>query len=236
MVVTEELKHNMTLDEGMLKRFTGGMGVVVEDRKFGAGEWYSFVWQAGFLLVFNEGDCPRFDAGDEAFLGRMVVVPMRSKFVETSTRDEPYTFQMDREIRKKFPTWRSALADILLERYDPNALADGDIPASMREWRWAIGAGANPVAEWLEEKVAATGNLDEVVVLSDLRQMYQQVQHGRDEFKARLFDRLASGYLVHMGAVKSQKTEQVTMRSGEVKVTKGVFRGAAYRDIFPHDP
>jgi hypothetical protein len=33
------------------------------------------------MLIFNEGDAPTFDTSDEAFLGRMVVVPMRSKFV-----------------------------------------------------------------------------------------------------------------------------------------------------------
>ena len=98
------------------------------------------------------------------------------------------------------------------------------------------GAVANTVAAWLDERVAVTGNLDDVVVLSDLRQMYQQVRHERDEFKARLFDRPASAHLVQLGAVKSQKTEQVAMRSGEVKITKGVFRGVAYRDILPHGP
>ena len=40
------------------------------------GKAVEFVWQAGFVLVFNQGT-----ARSPAFLARMLVVPMRSKFV-----------------------------------------------------------------------------------------------------------------------------------------------------------
>ena len=59
LVVAEELKHNMTLDDAMLKRLTGGITATVEDRKIGEGDWFKFLWTAGFLLIFNEGDCIR---------------------------------------------------------------------------------------------------------------------------------------------------------------------------------
>ncbi|KXZ41248.1 hypothetical protein GPECTOR_607g686 [Gonium pectorale] len=128
---SEELKKHMILDDALLKQLTGGSGILVSGRRFHSNERYSFLWQAGIVLVFNEGDCPQFDPADTAFMERMMVAPMRSKFVgrdefrrlqvDDEGGMEPWTFEVMYDVNKKFPLWLSVLADVLREhRLDPD--------------------------------------------------------------------------------------------------------------------
>ena len=45
LLVAEELKHGMALDDAMLKRYAGGAEVSVQGRRCGTGYHFSFVWQ-----------------------------------------------------------------------------------------------------------------------------------------------------------------------------------------------
>lgn len=75
-----------------------------------------FVWQPNIVIGFSEGDFPTFSRGDADFVQHLLVVPMRSKFVAAMPRrPDQHTFLMERHISEKFPRWRSALLDILLE-------------------------------------------------------------------------------------------------------------------------
>ncbi|PNH02598.1 hypothetical protein TSOC_011420 [Tetrabaena socialis] len=160
----------MTLDEAMIKQYTGGAGVIVEGRHLGSANTFRYVWQAGFMLIFNEGCCPKFDVGDAAFAGRMIVAPMRSKFVarELTSTEEPYTYKMDKELSKHFPTWMSSFADLLLEHFDINGLDDDRIPDVMKEWQKDILADSNPIAHWMGTHVQITGRPEDFVVLGQL--------------------------------------------------------------------
>ena len=70
---------------------------------------------------------------------------MRSKFVpaaEKASSDEPWTFQVDPSINGRISGWLSALADVLVEHYEPgtgNALLE--TPQSMAEWKVATVGG-----------------------------------------------------------------------------------------------
>jgi hypothetical protein len=115
--------------------YTGGGGVQVCGRRCGSGTQFEFTWQTGIALIFNEGDCPQFDAGDAAVVSRMVVAPFRAKFVDgpPAADAEEYTYPMDEQIGYKFGAWRSA--NLLLEHYEVGALKESRIPQSMREWK-----------------------------------------------------------------------------------------------------
>ena len=68
------------------------------------GEQISYLWQAGILLVFNEGDMPKYDKGDSAFMKRMVVAPMRSQFfakLDPEAGTDPLVFQVDPRPRRR---------------------------------------------------------------------------------------------------------------------------------------
>ena len=167
--IATRLKHTMSLDDAMLKRNAGGPGVVITGRHCGSSSRFRFVWQAGFVLVFNEGDCPQFDTGDSAFIGRMLVAPMRAKFVEAGdgAAEEEWTYQVDPSISARFVEWTSALADVLVEHYGASAF--DKIPPEMREWRHEIAGASNPVAEWCRDTLVVTGNADDTVSLNDVR-------------------------------------------------------------------
>ena len=61
LLVSEEMKPGISLDEAFIKRIAGGEGVRIEGRSCDTGNSSDFMWQAGVVLVFNEGDCPKFD-------------------------------------------------------------------------------------------------------------------------------------------------------------------------------
>ncbi|GLC47496.1 hypothetical protein PLESTM_002092300 [Pleodorina starrii] len=180
LLLAEELKNTMMLDVAMLKQYTGGAGEIVEGRKCGSGDWFKFTWQAGFLLIFNENDAPKFDATDEAFLGRMVVAPMRSKFVAVDEHgqhpelEEEYTYPMNKDVEMNFENWLPALAHILLDHYDENGL--DIIPDSMKEWRADIADSSNFLAEWFGENVNLTGNKKDVLSIKELYSRYMETR------------------------------------------------------------
>jgi hypothetical protein len=183
LVVADELKHDMTLDVAVIKKYTGGAGNTAEDRKFNSGDSFKFTWQAGFLLIFNEGDCPVVDVGDAAFIGRMVMTPFRAKFVDQETMGAPsedgdaherglYTVPMDLELTARFPDWMPALMDLLVERFDVAPLADSTIPAAMKRLLNDIVGSRNPLDEWLKSHIRVTGVATDRLLISQLKAEY----------------------------------------------------------------
>ena len=49
------------------------------------------------MLIFNKGGCPVYDHGDTAFLGRLLVTPMRARFDKDvpAEPEESYTYEAD---------------------------------------------------------------------------------------------------------------------------------------------
>jgi phage/plasmid-associated DNA primase len=226
LVVAEELKHTMTLDVAMIKKLTGGASARVEDRRIGVGEWFKFTWQAGFLLIFNEGDCPAFDAGDAAFLERMIVAPMRAKFV-SSVPDEAeaaHTFALDPNISAKFADWMPAMMDVLLERFAAGVAPV--VPPSMRTWRSDISSDNNPVATWVDNVIEVTGNREDYVLMADLKAAFTSTSGIRIP-KQKVSETLKAYFNGLQGvAVKDGDAIKV---DGVWKSVRGVVRGVVRR-------
>jgi phage/plasmid-associated DNA primase len=186
LVVAEELKSSMTLDVALMKRVAGGAGVQVGGRSFGSKESFQFLWQAAFVLIFNEGDCPMYDHGDTAFLERLLFAPMRAKFVKGAAAGDggqPWTFEVDTGVSGKFPGWLSALADVLIDHFGIAGCFE-NTPASMNEWRKDVTTDANPVAQWCEQNFEVTGNMGDMVALGDLGRRAPQVERFKELVKA----------------------------------------------------
>ena len=170
LVVAEELKACMLLDEAFLKRITGGSGVSVGGRSFGVAQHFEYLWQAGIVMIFNEGDCPQYDRSDAAFRERLLFIPMRAKFLTKrapAASDGPWTYAADPSVDSRFDGWMSALADVLVEHYGNAHLVNAP-PASMTEWRDDIAAEGNASAAWCEQHLVVTGEKEDYVVLPDL--------------------------------------------------------------------
>ena len=173
VALADELKKNMLLDDAFIKNIAGGSLYIASGREVGTKTRFKFKWQAGVIMVFNEGDCPKFDSTDTALMSRMIVCPMRSKFTadKTALTMEPYTYEMDPLIHKKFPEWRSALLDYLIPYCHENGLSEIEIPASMKEWKDDIITGNNEIGDWLNENTES-GSSTDFVSLVDLRDFY----------------------------------------------------------------
>lgn len=148
ILICDELKKNMRLDEGLIKNLAGGE-YTVEGRRLGKATQFKFIWQAGIVMIFNEGDCPKFDCTDNAFMERLVVVPMRSKFVNDEEDPETFTFKRDADITDKFDLWRSALLNFFLKYINKKGLNEVKIPPSMRKWKEEILNENNELRDWL---------------------------------------------------------------------------------------
>eukprot|EP00798_Chlamydomonas_sp_ICE-L_P024389 gene24389-biopygen18867 len=180
LLVAEEMKPNITLDEAFIKRIAGGEGVRVCGSSCDTGNSFDFLWQAGIVIVFNEGDCPKFDGGDTAFVKRMVVVPMRSNFVLHPDPQREHEFERRDNLEDALPTWRSALAQLLIEHFrrpGRSSIFD-NLPVSMTEWKSGIADCANPLTEWLEEVVEMTGASSDAVWIGDLKVRWKESHYG----------------------------------------------------------
>ncbi|MGL5962531.1 MAG: PriCT-2 domain-containing protein [Cetobacterium sp.] len=180
VMLADELKKNMKLDEGLIKNLTGGE-YEVEGRRIGKADQFKFTWQAGIIMVFNEGDCPKFDSTDNAFMNRIIVGPMRSKFMDCEKdNDLTYTYKIDETVNSKrhFEKWCSSLLDYFKTYSTLEGLTRIKIPASMTEWKEEIISGNNELADWIFENIEK-GTDNDFVSLNDLKDIYKRMNGPR---------------------------------------------------------
>ena len=227
-LLADELKSNMTLDDALVKRVAGGPQEYVTGRMFNSGDRFSFLWQAGIVLAFNENDCPKFDAADAALLARMLVVPMRSKFVTDHAqvdRDE-LTFLMDADMLERSAAWMPAVLDVLREHIDMLAVLHAP-PPSMSEWKQELSDASNPVAEWMERAIRITGNPADV---SSLGLIYLAATTAPDgpRVQKKLFFSFAKAFLASRNFTVNPRTERVSIGNAPSTVVTNVVRGVSF--------
>jgi hypothetical protein len=117
---------------------------------------------------------PKFDNGDTPFVNRMLVGPMRSKFVvDGSSMAAEYTFEKNANMDEQFQAWLPAVMDVMLDHYGvADVFEASNLPPAMREWRRSVTSAGSPVARWCDEHLEATGDPDDCVVLGDAMSMY----------------------------------------------------------------
>ena len=69
-------------------------------------------------------------------MGRILVIPMRSKFVTDPDEVDPetFTFLLDPHAMARSKLWKSSIADILFERAGRFAMLN-NMPPSTHEWK-----------------------------------------------------------------------------------------------------
>ncbi|MGL5961600.1 MAG: PriCT-2 domain-containing protein [Cetobacterium sp.] len=229
VMLADELKKNMKLDEGLIKNLAGGK-YVVEGRRFGKVDQFKFTWQAGIIMVFNEGDCPKFDSTDKAFMERMLVCPMRSKFINCENdNNETNTYIIDPQIDENFVSWRSALLDYLKEHCNIDGLCKLNIPKSMCDWKEDIISGNNELADWIFENVEVTNQIEDVVSLNDLKDKYKN-HHGLRGVSDRDFIAIAKALFTSKGFEIKDKL-QYRINGGKTTKRNVVLRIKLIDDI-----
>jgi len=242
LLIAEEMKSAMKLDEAMMKKVAGGDKVGMEGRSFGSSNTFSYIWQAGIVLVFNEGDCPQFDAGDGPFMSRMMIAPMRSKFVGKSPSTDPndYEFLVSDTVKDRFAEMRSALADLMMDHFKANRASVFDcLPPAMAEWHQGITTDANPLAEWLQSVTEVTKDISDYVLASELKAAFKARSASASE--ARLFKpMLVTSYFRNMPGVVVRAEDKCRPRDDPKKPRvskKCVIRGVKFasQDEHVHD-
>eukprot|EP00798_Chlamydomonas_sp_ICE-L_P015404 gene15404-biopygen24450 len=225
LMVAEEMKPNIASDKALIKRIAGGEGVRVCGRSCGTGNSFDFMWQAGVVMIFNEGDCPKFDGGDNAFVKRMVIVPMRSNFLIHPDPQREHEFERRDDLADILPTWRSALAQLLIEHFRrPGRFSIFDtLPVSMTEWKSGIADSATTLAEWLEEVVEVTGASSDAVWIGDLKSRWK-VSHYGHETSSVFSTKLVKALFLGKQGTEWKETSQVAVSTEEEK-KKVVKRG-----------
>lgn len=189
ILVCDELKKSMKLDEGLVKNLAGGE-YIVEGRRLGKSDQFKFTWQAGIIMIFNEGCCPKFDSTDEALMERMIIVPMRSKFVndQNELNDDTFTYMRDSSINDRFDLWRSSLLKFFLKYVRKNGIENTKIPTTMKEWKDEIITENNELGEWLFNIVEKIEDRTKYVSLSELYTRHKN-EFPNDKSLQRDFDR-----------------------------------------------
>lgn len=171
LIIGDEFSRDTRLDTGFIKWLTSGSNVTLEGRACGSEERFAFTFQAGIILIFNETECPKFNVDDEAFNKRILVAPMRSRFVENAhLASEPNTYEVDRNYARKMHKWRSSFAEILLEHYDPSGGLD--VPESMSDWQNDMATENNALAGFLDDTIEITGDPTDYILREDVLLRY----------------------------------------------------------------
>lgn len=210
LVVVEELDKTMTLDSRLIKTLVGE-SARISGRVCGVSDRFSFFWQAGIIMIFNEGHIPKYDTSDTALIERFAIAPMRSKFVARGElhnyADQQYTFEKDPTIAERMPDWLSALAMIFVDKFDESVSALDAIPVSMREWRTNITTESNPLHDWFSQNFRVTQDKADFIALETMFQYYtSQNSNSRDKMAAKEFKLQARSLLQGMGVAVKTKT------------------------------
>eukprot|EP00798_Chlamydomonas_sp_ICE-L_P002526 gene2526-biopygen3549 len=232
LLVAEEMKPGIPLDEGLIKRIAGGEGVRVCGRSCGTGNSFEFMWQAEVVMIFNEGDCPKFDGGDNAVVKRMVVVPMRSNFVIHADPESKNEFERRDDLADAMPNWMSALAQLLIDHFcrPGRSTIFDNLPVSMTEWKSGIADNANPMAEWLEEVMEVTGASSDAVWIGDLKVRWKESHYGHE---AAVFNtKLVKAFFAGKQGTEWKETSQVEVSTEKKEVKRGVLRGIKFVVLF----
>ena len=169
------------------------------------------------IMIFNDRCQPKYDTSDDAFCSRMLVLPFRSKFFPT--RADMYASKMDE--RYKFladPFVLDKLAD--LKPYILEWMLDGhrlymerrfsDIPVSCKEWKQGVSNAVDNLAEWLEEVVEETGDMEDTVSYQDIKQRMKPDMRSRFKDKQHLLDKLQDhlqNYVKDTGKGRDRKVD-----------------------------
>ena len=172
LLVADEFDSDTRIDTTLMREMVGGTDKKLYGRHVHKSSFFAFDWFSKIMFAFNEGSAPSMKGVPELYL-RAVCLAFRGKFVPKVSEDaQPYTYPIDRGLKKKFPMWRSAFLDILLERFPDRYKMDFP-PESSLHLRKKLQTEDNRLAPWLERNVVITNNDDDYIKMSALSQAIQ---------------------------------------------------------------
>lgn len=177
LIVGSEFKSTMKLDVSLMKKLTGIDPI--SGRHFGKDDDFCFTSQAGVILVYNEGDGPSEDLGDEAFQSRKIVFRMKSKFIRGAIEDnwETLTFQKK---KIEFSHYYSSFLKLLIPLSTNDWLEGEIITNDMADAKATDSPLQLQIYESIERLTVYTGNKKDYV---QLRQLFDNAKIKHCELK-----------------------------------------------------
>lgn len=137
LLVADALTKKDTLNCDFIKAMTAECNHKIEWYK--DNSYNEFALQAGLIMVVTDNNIPKFDKTDKHFRERMVVCPMRSRFVKQNfgtmsmmNKNMTNTRIADNIFRHDFSVWSSAVLDLLIKYYNTSVPT---IPDSMVDYK-----------------------------------------------------------------------------------------------------
>lgn len=169
LIVGSEFKPDMKLDVSMMKKLTGMDPI--SGRHFHNEGDFEFVSQANVIMVYNEGDGPIEDLGDEAFQDRKLVLRLQSKFIKNQLNDDWETLTFPREIIN-YKLFFSSFLDLLRNHVMTELKESGDMIRA-KEQDSEI---QKELIEFLENNSRFTGNKKDFIKLKDLWNKFKGIK------------------------------------------------------------
>nr|AGQ20157.1 AsIV-cont00044-ORF1 [Apophua simplicipes ichnovirus] len=226
-----------TLNSVFIKAITGECHYMIKHvNRFFRTE-FEFVVQAGLVILANEKNLPKFEKNDQNLLNKMVVCPLRSRFVTqeefqemTKNKENMKNIKIaDDSLELQFHEWRSAILDLLIEYSNKPILT---IPDSMRHWKKRVCDMYFDYTDWLNKYIRKSKNEYEFVSAT---QIMNQIQNSDSEScHPREMRRLktAMDEWAKQNKYKYKHRHVYPTEKGRRTETKSVLMNATIDDVF----
>ena len=187
------MSSRRSLDNATVKEFTSGDAHPTVRAAFGATT-RSMTWTAKLqvMLAFNDGECPKLRAEDDALMARLVVIQHRAKFCRTRQDFDDYRARGEEHVHmvdvgaEAAVTPQRALRWALegLDRYRREGFSQ--LPEIFSQWRNELMMEHDDVAAWAA--VHVTSQPEKHFLLAAAHESFLQlgVQLNKQRFSARL--------------------------------------------------
>lgn len=187
----EELDSEKRLKNDVIKKVNGGNTNLVA-RICGVKKTVRIKWITKMILLFNEGNMPKFDYTDKALIDRMIVVKHRSRFCpnkidfeENSHRE--YTYMADTDMEEKLIMWRPYLMKWCLDGLNKYYLTRFEnIPESCNILKKSIVSGQDIVKEYIDNYLIYTGDNKDYVVRIPMYNKFKDLYKEESDKKCAL--------------------------------------------------
>ncbi|BAF45562.1 GfV-C21-ORf1 [Ichnoviriform fumiferanae] len=136
LLVADRLTKKDTLNCCVIKALTAESNHIIEWDYDNSHIKYAL--QTGFIMVVTDNNIPKFDKTDKHFRERMVVCPMRSRFVKQNfetvsmSKENINIHIANKSLQHELSVWSSAVLDLLIKYYNTSVPT---IPDSMADYK-----------------------------------------------------------------------------------------------------
>lgn len=235
LLVADGLQKNDTLNCNFIKAITGESNYHIKGAKTPSNTKVEFFVQAGLIMLSTNNNMPKFNKTDDDFLRRIVVCPMRSRFVsaeeiaemKNNKENMKNTYIADDSLRRLFPEWRSATLDLLMEHYNQSLPT---IPDSMTDRRKFQCDMPHDDTLWLNKYICRSKNENEYVSAYQIMGRIKKQPGPYDPYETKVLKSAMEQWATENG-YKYKKRHVYMAGKGKRIEAKSAIMNAAFNNL-----